>query len=143
MTANGLFLLLNSVSFALWATLGVAVARRDTWLRDRVVGRVGPLLLSLVYLTLLVLFMGRAPGGFGSLPDVQRLFTSPWIALAGWTHYLAFDLFIGAWIAREVMEAGLRRRWLIGLLPLTFMAGPVGLVAFGVLRSLAAPTEVI
>ena len=42
----------------------------------------------------------RAEGGFGSLADVMRLFDSPTVALAGWIHYLAFDLLVGAAIAR-------------------------------------------
>jgi Domain of unknown function (DUF4281) len=61
---------------------------------------------------------------------VQLLFTSEWAALAGWVHYLAFDLLIGAWIARDVMSRGLSRWLLLPLLPLTFMFGPMGLVGF-------------
>ena len=38
--------------------------------------------------------------------------TSPWAALAGWIHYLAFDLFMGALVARRVMESGASRWWL-------------------------------
>ena len=53
--------------------------------------------------------------------------------LAGWTHYLAFDLFIGAWILREAARLDLEPR---PYLFLTLLAGPLGLMAFLVRRSL-------
>ena len=79
-------------------------------------------------------FFFRAKGGFDSLAHVQELFTYPWAALAGWMHYLAFDLFIGAMIAREVINCGIPRWFLIILLPLTFMFGPIGYVGFQLTR---------
>ena len=42
-----------------------------------------------------------AEGGFGSLADVATLFQKQELLLAGWIHYLAFDLFIGAWETRD------------------------------------------
>ena len=56
------------------------------------------------------------------------------MALAGWVHYLAFDLFIGANIAREVADRGISRLFLIVLLPLTFLFGPIGYFAFVIVR---------
>jgi hypothetical protein len=49
-------------------------------------------------------------------------------------HYLAFDLFVGAWIAGETERAGLSRLVLIPVLPLTFMFGPAGFLLFHVVR---------
>jgi hypothetical protein len=51
-------------------------------------------------------------------------------------HYLAFDLFVGAWIARQVMTLGMSRLLLVPLLPLTFMFGPMGFLGFEVARLL-------
>jgi hypothetical protein len=39
----------------------------------------------------------RSPGGFSTLAGVAVLFSNPWLLLAGWVHYLAFDLLIGSW----------------------------------------------
>ena len=69
------------------------------------------------------------------LENVQKLFTSPWAALAGWIHYLAFDLFMGARIARGIAEQGLPRWPLVLLLPLTFLFGPIGYLAFEIIKA--------
>lgn len=62
------------------------------------------------------------------------LFTNRWVALAGWVHYLAFDLFVGAWIVGEGQREGLAWWQVCPALPLTFLFGPAGLVLFTVLR---------
>jgi len=67
---------------------------------------------------------------FFSLPAVQRLFTSPEIALAGWIHYLAFDLFVGLWLADRGDAMGLSRWIQAPILAATFMFGPFGLLLF-------------
>jgi len=64
-------------------------------LTNRIAGLVIPALLSVGYAALVLAFWSGASGGFDSLPNVMLLFTNPWIALAGWVHYLAFDLFLG------------------------------------------------
>ena len=50
--------------------------------------------------------------------------------LAGWVHYLAFDLFIGGWIAVEADKIGLNRIVQAPILLATFMLGPIGLAIF-------------
>jgi len=75
-------------------------------------------------------------GGFGSIADVRLLFASDEILLAGWIHYLAFDLFIGAWIARRSDEARIPRLIQAVILGFTFMYGPVGLLLFFMVRAL-------
>jgi Domain of unknown function (DUF4281) len=57
-----------------------------------------------------------------------------WLLLAGWMHYLAFDLLVGAWIAAETERAGLSRLVLIPVLPLTFIFGPLGFLLFHLIR---------
>jgi Domain of unknown function (DUF4281) len=93
-----------------------------------------PLLLALAYTGLVLAFWWEAPGGFGSLPEVQALFTHPQIALAGWVHYLAFDLFLGAWEVRTARAEGIPHWAVIPCLILTFLFGPAGLLAFAILR---------
>jgi len=61
-------------------------------------------------------------------PDSLRAgLKSPKAFLAGWTHYLAFDLFVGRWIWQESVAAGRPAR--LSLL-LTWWAGPLGLTLF-------------
>ena len=95
---------------------------------------ISPALLSLAYTALVLGFWTRASGGFGSLADVQLLFQTPQILLAGWVHYLAFDLFIGAWIVRTARTEGLNFVFVVPLLPLTFLFGPAGFLAFTLIR---------
>ncbi len=94
-----------------------------------------PALLGLAYAILLLRGLReRTGGGFGSIAAVRQLFTSDAALAAGWLHYLAFDLFAGSWIAREGLAADVPRLFILPCLLLTFLAGPVGLLAFLVLR---------
>jgi hypothetical protein len=76
-------------------------------------------------------------GGFSSLSSVSRLFENPWALLAGWTHYLAFDLFIGGWEVRDAQRRGVRHLFMVPVLVLTFLLGPGGLLLYLLIRSLA------
>jgi hypothetical protein len=134
MTSETVFSIANMVALLSWVVLLLAVWRKSNWLRDDVLGRYVPLALAVLYTALIVFFFGKAQSGFDTLANVQLLFTSPWAALAGWVHYLAFDLFVGCWIARQTMTVGLPRWPLVIILPLTFMFGPMGLLAFEVTR---------
>jgi Domain of unknown function (DUF4281) len=136
LTASQLFQIVNPLALAGWIVLIASIMLNKPVWRDQLSGRFWPLALAVLYSLLIVFFFFKAPGGFDSLAHVQLLFTSEWAALAGWVHYLAFDLFVGTWIAREVMNRGMSRLLLIPLLPLTFMFGPMGLVGFEVGRLL-------
>ena len=94
-----------------------------------------PFGLGLLYSGLVLSHFFRGDGGYGSLADVRTLFENDYVLLAGWVHYLAFDLFIGAWIAREADLIGMSRLLQPVLLIATFMFGPVGLVLFLIMRS--------
>lgn len=137
MTASGLFSAFNMLAMAGWIILAVGVALKHNWLRDAVAGTYIPIAISAAYLILIVFFFAGADGGFDTLENVQKLFTSPWAALAGWIHYLAFDLFMGARIARGLAEQGLPRWPLILLLPLTFLFGPIGYLAFEIIKAVS------
>jgi Domain of unknown function (DUF4281) len=83
--------------------------------------------LSLVYVVLVFVFFFRVPGGgYNSIEQVRALFLSDPVLVAGWIHYLAFDLFVGVWIARQADQASVSR-WIQGpVLLSTFMFGPLG-----------------
>ena len=67
---------------------------------------------------------------YNTLADVAKLLSNDHILLAGWVHYLAFDLFIGAWISRQSDDAGISRVVQAPILASTFMFGPLGLLLF-------------
>ena len=88
--------------------------------------------LCVAYAVLIQLsFFSVEGGGFSSLASVQRIFEVPEVALAGWIHYLAFDLFVGLWIAQRADSMRLSRWLQAPVLVVTFMFGPIGLMLFG------------
>lgn len=102
---------------------------------DRIAGLVLPIILSLGYLILLAIPSTDSAGGFGTLADVMVLFSYEQAALAGWVHFLAFDLFIGAWVCRTARAEGVSF-WLVApSLPVVFLFGPAGMLAFQVIRA--------
>ena len=93
-----------------------------------------PLVLSVLYSVLIARYFFSAEGGFDTLVNVQRLFTYPAVALAGWVHYLAFDLFLGGVIAKQADEIGLSRLIQAPIFLLTFMFGPFGYLLFMLIK---------
>ena len=132
MTPDQLFQLANPLALLGWLVLLASpLAPRAA---QAISAAAIPLLLALAYTGLVLAFWWEAPGGFGSLPEVQALFTHPQIALAGWVHYLAFDLIVGAWEVRTARAEGIPHWAVIPCLILTFLFGPAGLLAFAILR---------
>ncbi|MBL4766546.1 MAG: DUF4281 domain-containing protein [Rhodobacteraceae bacterium] len=103
---------------------------------DRISGCIIPTLLSVGYVTLLLFFPSEGDGGFGSLAEVIELFSNPYAMMAGWVHYLAFDLLIGAWMCRTAKRDGLSFWFVAPCLPLTFLFGPAGFLAFTIVRAI-------
>lgn len=137
MTVETLFSLAGMLAMAGWIAL-LASPFEKKWLM-RLGGVIVPLILSAGYVGLVLAFWSRAQGGYGSLAEVARLFETPQILLAGWVHYLAFDLFIGGWIVRDARAHGLSFGWVLPCLPLTFLFGPAGLLAWFALRAAHTP----
>ena len=69
-----------------------------------------------------------------SIEGLRRLFMSDGGLVIGWAHYLAFDLFTGLWIARDADNKGFGRAVQVPFLFATFMAGPIGLVTWLIVR---------
>jgi hypothetical protein len=92
------------------------------------------LMQSTLYTALVLAFWAGAEGGFGTLAAVQALFRQPEIALAGWVHYLAFDLFVGAWAVRAARADGIAHALVLPCLIPIFLFGPAGLIGFALLR---------
>jgi Domain of unknown function (DUF4281) len=66
---------------------------------------------------------------------VAALFTNRWLLLAGWVHYLAFDLLIGSWETRDAQERGVPHLLLVPCLFFTFMFGPAGWLLYMGIRT--------
>jgi hypothetical protein len=132
------FRIANAVALVAWIALAVSLwhVRWAPGLR-RFAGRVVPLLFAVAYV-LLFATHGMGGGGFDSIAAVQRLLSVPGLLTAGWLHYLAFDLFVGAWIADQADVLRLPRLLLLPVLALTFLFGPAGLLAFVLLRFVAS-----
>ena len=100
-----------------------------------VAGLVVPAILSIAYTALVMVNWAGSSGGFDTLANVMLLFTNPAVALAGWIHYLAFDLLIGAWEVRTAQREGISHYLVIPCLVLTFLFGPAGFVLFLMVRA--------
>lgn len=132
MSPETVFQIAQPVALAGWLMLIFAPLMPQ--LADRVAGFAVPILLALVYAVMLVVYMPEGEGGFGSLPEVMKLFTVPGLAMTGWLHYLAFDLFIGGWEVRTARREDISHWLVLPCLGLTLLAGPIGLLLFLCLR---------
>ncbi len=132
MNAEQIFSITNLIAMFGWILLIFA----PRWILTRKIVLSGaiPLLLSVAYLVLIVLFFGSADGGFGSLAGVMKLFTNEWATLAGWIHYLAFDLLVGTWEVKDAQTKNISHWFVVPCLFLTFMLGPIGFLLYGILR---------
>jgi len=123
-TPEQIFSIVNLVAVVPWIML--VVLPRQRWVTDIVTSTIVPMLFAFVYVAIVVTTFGRAEGSFSTLDGVATLFANPWLLLAGWLHYLAFDLLIGTWEARDARERGVSRLVLVPCLFLTLMFGPAG-----------------
>jgi hypothetical protein len=127
-----LFQIANPLALVGWGALALApLAPR---LADLVAGRAIPALLAAGYVALVLAFWAGAEGGFDSLAAVMTLFETPGVALAGWVHYLAFDLLVGAWAVRTARQEGIPHLLVLPCLALVFLFGPAGWLLFLGLR---------
>jgi Domain of unknown function (DUF4281) len=72
---------------------------------------------------------------FGSFKGVTSLFKSTRVVLAGWVHFLAYDLMVALWIPSDAAPLGLSHWRLILIYLLTLMFGPAGLLVYHVIRT--------
>lgn len=136
MTPDQLFSLANTFALLAWIALIVGSGWRR--IPNLIAGFIVPGMLAALYLVLILGHWGDPGGGnFSSLPGVAALFSNPWKLLAGWVHYLAFDLFIGSWEVRDAQSRGISHWFLVPALALTFLFGPIGLLAYLATREIA------
>ena len=138
LTPEQVFLYANYGVLPFWALLILVPTLKIT---DIIVHSVlAPLLLGTLYLWL---FMDGAFGAngisladFATLDGVMHLFSMKQAVVAGWVHYLVFDLFVGAWIGRDAQRCAVPHLVVIPCLALTLLLGPLGLMAYLLLRGI-------
>lgn len=137
MSYDLLFSLVNASVLPAWLLLILAPNSAVT---DKIAhSLLYPLLLGAVYIGGMIMAAmghGASGGGFTSIEGVRTLFSTDVGMLIGWTHYLVFDLFVGAWEARDAKRRGFNHWLLIPCLLLTFMLGPIGLALYLILRKI-------
>lgn len=133
MSPDAAFALINVVAFAGWLAL-LATPLSPVW-TQRIAAVAAPLALAAFYVWLVARGL-RGSSGEGSLPDfttldgVAAIFATREAVLAAWTHFLAFDLFVGAWEARDARRRGIPHGFVIPSLVLTFLSGPLGFLLY-------------
>lgn len=140
MDVDTIFRVANLMALAGWTVL-VASPLAPKW-ADSLAGIAIPFVLSAGYTALILAYWAGADGGFSTLGDVMTLFTQPEVALAGWVHYLAFDLFVGAWETRVARDENIPHLLVVPCLALTFLFGPLGFFVFCVIRAVPRARDV-
>lgn len=138
-----IFAAANLLALAMWIAL-IALPRWPALLAAILYLGVG--LLCLVYAAVLIgllsgLLDPLRPAGLAapdltdySVAGLMDLFRSQGAVVIGWVHYLAFDLFVGLWIARDADAKGFSRILQAPVLLVTFLAGPLGLLIWLTIR---------
>ena len=100
----------------------------------RVAGVALPAVFAAAYVVILALEWLGSSGDFQTLAGVAALFSNPWLLLAGWIHYLAFDMLVGTWEVRDAASHGIPHWMVVPCLLLTFLFGPAGWLLYQVVR---------
>ncbi len=132
MKLETLFLICNLVVLPGWAAL--LLTPRWKW-TQRLAMFYAPALLTLAYLGLFIANFEGLHANYQSFGAVQYAFHSPGLVLAAWIHFLAFDLFVGAWMSADARRLAIPHLAVIPCLVLTFLFGPAGLLLYLILRS--------
>ncbi|NBW87211.1 MAG: DUF4281 domain-containing protein [Planctomycetia bacterium] len=147
MSADTFFQITNTLALVAWIPLVVFPGHR---LVSRLLCAViVPVVLAAAYVAVIGFQLaagGPPPGDLMTIAGLQELFANDWAFAAAWTHYLAFDMVVGAWIARDAVRLGIPWPLRTLALVLTFLAGPAGFLLHAVTRtalrrSLAADDE--
>src|SRR5688572_523103 len=121
MSPEQLFSVLNTIALVSWLLLA-AFPRRPLITRT-IAGAAVPAFFAVAYIIMIAGAWGGSEGGFSTLDGVASLFANPWLLLAGWTHYLAFDLLVGVWEVHDSIERRIPHLAVVPCLALTFLFG--------------------
>jgi hypothetical protein len=104
--------------------------------RERLIGiaRIVALFLCAIYIVQMLTITEMTGGGFSTLAGVTALFSKAGNVMMGWTHYLAFDLFIASWAVEDAPKRGIPHGVMIPVLILSCLMGPIGLLTYFIVR---------
>lgn len=136
MDPNAIFSLASLLALLAWVPLLIALfvpaIRGWTWTAT---GMIVPGVIAAFYVVLIARGVTEAGGtDFGSLAEIRRVFANDTALAAGWLHYLAFDMVVGTWIARDGTRRGIQPLLLLPCALLTFLFGPAGLLLYLIIR---------
>jgi hypothetical protein len=132
MNPNQVFSVVGALAASQWLLLiALPKWKVTTWLIDHAAV---PLLLAVIYCIYIVGFFSIPGGGFNSIQQVRTLFNNDNLLLAGWVHYLAFDLLMGFSILKSAQAKSVPHWLVIACLILTFMFGPCGFLLYQVIQ---------
>jgi hypothetical protein len=144
--AEAFFQATNTIALLAWIALVACPGRRHV--SGLLCAVVVPGLLALAYAAVIgwkFATLGAPPADVMTLAGLRKVFRDDWVFAAAWTHYLVFDMVVGAWIARDSVRLGLPWGLRTAALVLTFLSGPVGflvhVVGRAALRRTVAVTE--
>jgi hypothetical protein len=129
------FLAVNLPALPLWLAMILVPRSRLT---RRLMAAGSPLLTAygVAYMGLLVRALTQSawPRNLLDGDGWRALVASPQGFVLGWTHFVAFDLFVGRWIWKTALEEG---RGCRVALSFACLAGPLGLLIFSLQRQVA------
>ncbi len=131
----------NTVALVAWIALVAFPGRK--FVSGVLCAIVVPSLLAAAYAGVIgwkLATLGPPPGDVMTLAGLRNLFRDDWVFAAAWTHYLVFDMVVGAWIARDSIRLGIPWSLRTLALVLTFLAGPVGYLVHVIARGLLRRT---
>ena len=135
MTPSTVFSFVNMIALPMWILMILLPKWKVTrFLMDY---KLIPVLLAVIYTVYIV--QSLIAGGmmdFGTLDSVMALFTTEMAVLAGWVHYLAFDLLVGMWLIEQNKIAGIHQALMAVCLLGTFMFGPIGFLLFMLIKTI-------
>jgi hypothetical protein len=132
MSPEQLFSVLNMVALVAW--LALAAFPHRALVAQTIAGGAVPAFFAVAYIAMIASAWGGSEGGFSSLDGVAALFSNRWLLLAGWTHYLAFDLLVGVWEVRDSIDRRIPHLIVLPCLALTFLFGPAGWLSYQFVR---------
>ncbi|MBC6489595.1 ABA4-like family protein [Flavihumibacter stibioxidans] len=132
MSPDTIFRLSSTLALIGWVLL--LVFHKTTWIGKILTGTIITI-FALLYTWLIASNLGTFQAdSFNSLDNIASLFRSREALLAGWIHYLAFDLFTGIYMVTDARRHGIGLWPLLPCLFFTFMLGPFGLLLYLLLR---------
>jgi len=135
MTTSFVFQFANTLAMLMWVMMIFSPNWKGT--RFLIDYKLVPIALSILYGIYIIQSLQDGGGmDFSTLESVMNLFTMEIAVLAGWLHYLAFDLLVGMWILDQNQTLKINHFILVPCLLGAFMLGPIGFLLFMIVRTI-------